>query len=32
VVTVWDAWYLDGPTASNDPALLKMIEDMFLLL
>jgi len=32
VVTIWDAWYLDGPTASNDPALLKMINSVFLLL
>jgi hypothetical protein len=29
-VSVWDAWYLDGPTPSNDPALIKMTEDAFL--
>ena len=29
-VTVWDAWYLDGPTPGNDPALMKMTEDLFL--
>jgi hypothetical protein len=29
-VTVWDAWYLDGPTPTNDPALIKMTQDLFL--
>ncbi len=29
-VTVWDVWYLDGPTPYNDPALMKMTEDVFL--
>jgi hypothetical protein len=29
-VTVWDVWYLDGPTPYNDPALIKMTEDIFL--
>jgi hypothetical protein len=32
VVTVWDVWYLDGATSGDDPALVKMIEDLFLLL
>lgn len=29
-VTVWDAWYLDGPTPDNDPPLMKMTRDLFL--
>ena len=29
-VTVWDAWYLDGATPTNDPALIKMTQDLFL--
>jgi hypothetical protein len=29
-VTVWDVWYLDGPTPYNDPALVKMTQDLFL--
>jgi hypothetical protein len=29
-VTVWDVWYLDGPTPANDPALIKMTQDVFL--
>ena len=29
-VTVWDAWYLDGPTPTNDPALIQMTQDLFL--
>jgi hypothetical protein len=29
-VTVWDAWYLDGPTPSNAKALIKMTQDLFL--
>ena len=29
-VTVWDAWYLDGTTPTNDPPLMKMTEDIFL--
>lgn len=29
-VTVWDAWYLDGSTPADDPALIKMTEDLFL--
>jgi hypothetical protein len=29
-ITVWDVWYLDGPTPANDPALVKMTEDLFL--
>jgi hypothetical protein len=29
-VTVWDAWYLDGPTPTNDPALIRMTQDAFL--
>jgi hypothetical protein len=29
-VTVWDAWYLDGTTPTNDPALIKMTQDLFL--
>jgi hypothetical protein len=29
-VTVWDVWYLDGSTPANDPALIKMTQDLFL--
>ena len=29
-VTVWDVWYLDGSTPTNDPALMKLTEDLFL--
>jgi hypothetical protein len=29
-VDVVDAWYLDGATPANDPALVKMAEDIFL--
>jgi hypothetical protein len=29
-VTVWDAWYLDGTTPTNDPALIEMTQDLFL--
>jgi hypothetical protein len=29
-VTVWDAWYLDGPTPDQDPPLMTMTEDLFL--
>jgi hypothetical protein len=29
-VTVWDAWYLDGTTPQNDPALMRMAQDLFL--
>jgi predicted small secreted protein len=29
-VTVWDAWYLDGSTPDNDPALVRMTSDIFL--
>ena len=29
-VTVWDVWYLDGTTPTNDPALIKMTQDLFL--
>lgn len=29
-VTVWDVWYLNGPTPANDPALVKMTTDIFL--
>jgi hypothetical protein len=29
-VTVWDAWYLDGSTPPNDPALITMTQDLFL--
>jgi len=28
--TVWDVWYLDGSTPTNDPALMKLTEDLFL--
>jgi hypothetical protein len=28
--TVWDVWYLDGSTPSDDPALVKMTQDLFL--
>jgi hypothetical protein len=29
-VTVWDAWYLDGPTPDGDKALIRMTEELFL--
>lgn len=29
-VTVWDVWYLDGPTPANDQKLIKMTQDVFL--
>ena len=29
-VTVYDIWFLNGPTPNNDPALLKMAQDVFL--
>lgn len=29
-VTVWDVWYLDGPTPTNAKPLLKMTRDIFL--
>ena len=29
-VTVVEAWYLDGPTPDNDPALVRMAQDIFL--
>jgi predicted small secreted protein len=29
-VTVWDVWYLDGPTPANDKALVQMTQDIFL--
>jgi hypothetical protein len=29
-IELWDAWYLDGPTNSNDPALIKAAMDIFL--
>jgi hypothetical protein len=29
-VAIVDAWYLDGPTPNNDPALVKMGHDIFL--
>lgn len=29
-VTVWDAWYLDGATRTNDSALVQMTKDIFL--
>jgi len=29
-VTIWDAWYLDGQTPTNDPALMKMTQDLLL--
>jgi hypothetical protein len=32
VVTVWDVWYLDGPTPANAKPLIKMTEDLFLLI
>lgn len=32
VATIWDAWYLDGPTDANDPGIVKMINAVFLLL
>jgi hypothetical protein len=29
-VAIVDAWYLDGPTPDNDPALVRMAHDIFL--
>ncbi|HEV7206412.1 MAG TPA: hypothetical protein VGN18_17535 [Jatrophihabitans sp.] len=29
-VAVWDVWYLDGPTQSQDKALLQVITDLYL--
>jgi hypothetical protein len=29
-VAIYDAWYLDGSTPNNDPALIKMTQDIFL--
>lgn len=29
-VTIVDAWYLNGPTPDNDPALVKMAHDIYL--
>jgi hypothetical protein len=29
-IAVYDAWYLDGSTPDNDPALIKMTKDIFL--
>lgn len=29
-VTIVDAWYLDGPTPTNDPPLVQMAKDIFL--
>jgi hypothetical protein len=29
-VTVWDVWYLDGPTPSNAKPLMKLTRDLFL--
>ena len=29
-VTVWDAWYIDGSTPPDDPALIRMTQDLFL--
>jgi len=29
-VVVYDMWYLQGPTPENDPALIKLAEDIFL--
>jgi hypothetical protein len=29
-VTVWDVWYLDGPTPPNAKRLIKMTQDIFL--
>ncbi len=29
-VDIFDAWYLDGSTPDNDPALIKMTQDIFL--
>jgi len=30
VVTFYDIWYLNGPTPTNDPALLQMAQEIFL--
>jgi hypothetical protein len=29
-IEIWDAWYLNGPTKNNDPALIKAAMDTFL--
>jgi hypothetical protein len=29
-VTVWDAWYLDGPTPTNAKPLMELTQDLFL--
>ncbi len=29
-VTIYDMWYLSGPTPNNDPALIKMAQDIYL--
>ena len=29
-VTIWDAWYLDGPTPDNAKPLMTMAQDLFL--
>jgi hypothetical protein len=29
-IDIYDVWYLDGTTPDNDPALIKMTEDIFL--
>jgi hypothetical protein len=29
-IAIVDAWYLDGPTKGNDPALIQMAHDIFL--
>ncbi|MDP9117862.1 MAG: hypothetical protein M3O28_11515 [Actinomycetota bacterium] len=30
VATVYDLWYLDGPTPNNDPRLVQLAQDIFL--
>lgn len=32
VATIWDVWYLDGPTDPDDLALMKLVDGVFLLL
>jgi hypothetical protein len=29
-LNIYDVWYLDGPTSPNDPALIKMTQDIYL--
>jgi hypothetical protein len=29
-VTIDELWYLDGPTPVNDPALVRLAEDVYL--